>query len=61
VAHFTLNTLTFLIAPLVDDPSQTTYEPQPLLGLAFLFAGAAGALPLLKTFRRSVDGSQGPA
>jgi membrane protease YdiL (CAAX protease family) len=61
VAHATLNTLTFLVAPLVDDPSQTTYEPQPLLGLAFLIAGAAGALPLLRALRRSVDGSRGPA
>ena len=61
VAHFTLNTLTFLIAPLVDDPSQTTYTPQPLLGVAALLAGTAFALPLLRAFRRSVDGSQGPA
>jgi membrane protease YdiL (CAAX protease family) len=61
VAHATLNLLTFLVAPLVDDPSQTTYEPQPLLGLAFLFAGAAAARPLLRAFRRSVDGSKGPA
>ena len=60
VAHATLNTLTFLVAPLVDDPSQTTYEPQPLLGLAFLLAGAAAARPLLRAFR-SVDGSKGPA
>ena len=61
VAHATLNTLTFLVAPLVDDPSQTTYEPQPLLGLAFLFAGAAAARPLLRVLSRSVDGSGGPA
>jgi membrane protease YdiL (CAAX protease family) len=61
VAHATLNTLTFLIAPLVDDPSQTTYEPQPALGLAFLLAGAAGVVPLVRSFRRSVDGNRGPA
>jgi membrane protease YdiL (CAAX protease family) len=60
-AHATLNTLTFLVAPLVDDPAQTTYQPQPLLGLAFLLAGAASALPLLKALRRFVDGSRGPA
>jgi hypothetical protein len=59
VAHATLNTLTFLVAPLVDDPSQTTYEPQPLLGLAFLFAGAAVAFPLLRALRRSVDVTEG--
>jgi membrane protease YdiL (CAAX protease family) len=61
VAHATLNTLTFLVAPLVDDPSQTTYEPQPLLGLAFFFAGAAVALLLLRALRRSVDAREGPA
>ena len=33
IAHVTLNTLTFLIAPLVDDPTQA-YTPQPALGLA---------------------------
>jgi membrane protease YdiL (CAAX protease family) len=48
VAHVTLNTLTFLIAPLVDDPAQTTYTPQPLLGMACLFVGAAVAVPLLR-------------
>ena len=33
VAHLTLNTLTFLVAPFVDDPSQP-YTPSPLLGPA---------------------------
>ena len=51
LAHATLNTLTFLIAPLVDDPAQTTYTPQPVLGAAALLAGAALSLPLLKAFR----------
>ena len=45
--HVTLNALTFLIAPLVDDPSQA-YTPQPALGLACLVAGAAVAWPLLQ-------------
>jgi membrane protease YdiL (CAAX protease family) len=47
IAHTTLNALTFLIAPYVDDPSQG-YTPQPLLGLACLVAGCAAALPLLR-------------
>ena len=55
VAHVTLNTLTFLIVPLVDDPTQTTYTPQPLLGVAALLAGTAVALPLLKALRPSAD------
>ncbi len=57
VAHVTLNTLTFVIAPLVDDPSQTIYAPQPALGVACLLAGIALTLPLLKAFRRA-DPSQ---
>ena len=55
VAHVTLNTLTFLIAPLVDDPAQATYTPQPLLGVACLLAGAALALPLLRALGRHAD------
>jgi membrane protease YdiL (CAAX protease family) len=64
VAHATLNALTFVVAPLVDDPAQTTYTPQPVLGVACLFFGTAFALPLLRALgprRRSVDSSRGPA
>lgn len=61
VAHFTLNTLTFLIAPLVDDPSQTEYTPQPLLGTVALLAGIAVVVPLLRSFRPPFDSSRGPA
>lgn len=51
VAHISLNALTFFIAPLVDDPTQTTYTPQPALGVASVVVGAALSLPLLKAFR----------
>jgi membrane protease YdiL (CAAX protease family) len=54
VAHVALNALTFLIAPLVDDPGQA-YTPQPALGLACLLTGAAVAWPLLRALRPSVD------
>jgi membrane protease YdiL (CAAX protease family) len=54
VAHVTLNTLTFLIAPLVDDPGGA-YTPQPALGLACLLAGTAVAWPLLRALGPSVD------
>ena len=47
LAHATLNAVTFVIAPYVDDPSQA-YVPQPLLGLGCLVAGAAVTLPLLR-------------
>jgi len=59
VAHVTLNALTFVIAPLVDDPSQTTYTPQPALGVASLLAGIALTLPLLKAFRRDPSQTDG--
>ena len=54
VAHLSLNTLTFLVAPYVDDPSQT-YTPSPVLGAACLAAGTAVAWPLLRAMRVSFD------
>lgn len=52
--HLSVNALTFLIAPLVDDPTQA-YTPQPALGFACLAAGAAVAWPLLRALGPSVD------
>jgi membrane protease YdiL (CAAX protease family) len=54
VAHVSLNTLTFLVAPYVDDPSKA-YSPSPVMGAACLAAGAAVAWPLLRTMRVSFD------
>jgi membrane protease YdiL (CAAX protease family) len=55
VAHATLNTLTFVIAPFVDDPSQA-YVPSPGLGAACLLVGSAVAWPLLRALApRVVD------
>lgn len=51
VAHSGLNSLTFVIAPLVDDPSRP-YTPSPVLGAACLAAGVATAWPLLRTLAR---------
>jgi membrane protease YdiL (CAAX protease family) len=51
VVHALFNGLTFLVAPLVDDPKQP-YTPQPALGLACLVAGAALAWPLLRAVAR---------
>ena len=51
VVHLTLNTLTFAVAPLVDDPS-APYTPQPVLGFACLLAGTAVAWPLLRAVVR---------
>jgi membrane protease YdiL (CAAX protease family) len=60
VAHATFNSLTFLVAPLVDDPSQP-YTPQPGLGLACLVAGAAVAWPLFRALGASVDSARSAA
>jgi membrane protease YdiL (CAAX protease family) len=53
VAHVTLNGLTFLIAPLVDDPSKA-YTPEPLLGFGALALGVALSWPLLQRLRPAV-------
>lgn len=54
VAHAGFNTLTFLVVPFVDDPSQP-YTPSPALGAACLLAGAAVAWPLVRALAASVD------
>ncbi|HEY7413247.1 MAG TPA: CPBP family intramembrane glutamic endopeptidase [Vicinamibacteria bacterium] len=44
VAHALLNTITFVAAPLTDDPSAGLPPPQPLLGATlFVLGGAASA------------------
>jgi membrane protease YdiL (CAAX protease family) len=58
VAHLTLNTLTFLVAPFVDDPTQA-YTPNGGLGALFLLAGSAITWPLVTALMRSVDSTQG--
>jgi membrane protease YdiL (CAAX protease family) len=54
VAHASLNALTFVVAPFVDDPGQP-YTPSPVLGAACLLAGSAVAWPLLRALGASVD------
>lgn len=54
LGHLTLNALTFLVAPYVDDGA-AAYTPQPALGLACLAAGSALALPLLRALARDVE------
>ncbi len=50
-AHATLNALTFLLAPYLDDPT-STYTPHAALGLACLALGSAVALPLWRRLGR---------
>ncbi len=54
LAHTCLNTLTFVVAPYVDDPSKP-YVPSPALGAACLVAGIAASWPLLRALARDVD------
>ena len=51
LAHTCLNTLTFVVAPFVDDPTQP-YTPSPALGAACLVAGVAVSWPLLQALGR---------
>jgi membrane protease YdiL (CAAX protease family) len=52
LAHVTLNSLTFALAPLFDDPSQP-YKPEPVLGLACLAVGVALTVPVLRGLGRA--------
>jgi membrane protease YdiL (CAAX protease family) len=59
VTHASLNALTFAVAPLIDNPDQTTYTPQTGLGLALLLVGIAVAVPLLKALGEPIDSPAG--
>ncbi len=52
LVHATLNTLTFLAAPLLDDPSEPLPDPRPLLGAALLALGMAVTALLLRRLPR---------
>jgi membrane protease YdiL (CAAX protease family) len=54
IAHGLLNTLTFVAAPFLDDPTEPLPDPRPLLGAA-LFAGGLLATTLLLGRLRGVD------
>jgi len=53
LVHGTLNTLTFLAAPFVDDPSEPLPAPRPLLGAAFFAVGVAVTILLLRRLREA--------
>jgi membrane protease YdiL (CAAX protease family) len=56
LVHGTLNTLTFLAAPLVDDPSGPSPDPRPALGAALLLGGLLVTLFLLRMLRPTPGG-----
>jgi membrane protease YdiL (CAAX protease family) len=60
LAHGLLNTLTFVAAPFLDDPTEPLPDPRPLLGLA-LFVGGFVATALLMRRLRRVDPPLPPA
>jgi membrane protease YdiL (CAAX protease family) len=51
LAHATLNTITFVVTPLVDDPSQPAPDPRPVVGALLLAGGVALTTVLLRRFR----------
>jgi membrane protease YdiL (CAAX protease family) len=59
LVHATVNTLTFLVAPLVDDPMEPLQDPRPWLGAALLLGGLAVTIALFRVLRREREG-QGP-
>lgn len=54
LVHATLNTLTFLAAPLVDDPMGPLPDPRPWLGAALFLGGVAVTAVLFRWLRREV-------
>jgi membrane protease YdiL (CAAX protease family) len=52
LVHATLNTITFLAAPLVDDPMDPLPDPRPWLGAALLLGGLAVTVLLFRWLRR---------
>jgi membrane protease YdiL (CAAX protease family) len=53
IAHFTLNTITFAVAPLSELPVDGNLpDPRPLLGLAMFAAGTLAATFLIRRTAR---------
>lgn len=55
LAHGLLNTVTFLVVLLSDDPARET-APGPVLGVSLFVVGTAATLLLLRGLRRSPEG-----
>ena len=51
LAHATLNTITLLATPLVDDPSQGLPDPRPLMGALLLLGGSAATAFVFRQYR----------
>jgi len=52
VAHATLNALTFLAVPVLDDPTNPMPTPRPLVGATLLLVGATLTTLLFRPLRR---------
>jgi membrane protease YdiL (CAAX protease family) len=61
LAHATLNGLTFVAAPWLDDPTAPLPDPRPGVGLALLAAGAVVSFFAFRHSRRTVFDSPGTA
>jgi membrane protease YdiL (CAAX protease family) len=53
VAHAALNTLTFVAAPFLDDPSEPLPDPRPLLGFLLLALGTVATVFLWRRLPKS--------
>jgi membrane protease YdiL (CAAX protease family) len=51
-AHAALNGLTFVVAPLIDEPAQTMPDPRPFVGVALLALGVAASALAFRQLRR---------
>jgi len=60
LAHALVNTITFVAAPLTDDPAGGLPEPRPMLGLALLAVGAGLTFVLIHR-ARVVDSTRADA
>ncbi len=58
LVHATLNTITFLAAPLVDDPMDPLPDPRPWLGAALLLGGLAVTVLLFRWLGREREGQR---
>ena len=59
LAHALLNTVTLVLAPLVDDPLESARPGNPWLGLGLLLAGGLATAAVLRAIARRTTASRG--
>jgi membrane protease YdiL (CAAX protease family) len=56
LAHATLNTITLVATPLLDNPAEAVPDPRPALGLMLLLGGSAATAFLFRKYRDTTRG-----